>query len=76
MIRYVHIYFVDFATRINAIHECRCMHLYLVDFATVWRRIIGCLVFAGLFPKKSLITNGSFAENDLQFNAPYDSSPP
>jgi len=46
-------------------YECR-----IQISATGWRRSIGCLIFIGHFPRKSPVSGGSVAKNDLNVRHP------
>ena len=59
--------------------ECcrqRVGDLFKTQVAMGWQRLRKCLIFTGHISQKSSIINGSFAKNDLQLKAFYESSPP
>jgi len=57
------------------LHRITKNHEEMTNIHTGCRRPIGCLIFIGHIPQKSLTISGSFAERDLQTQAIFASSP-
>jgi len=69
------LFYLSFSTNVQNLH----MHVTCIrrwHSSTGWRRFIWCLILIGHFPPKFPIISGSFAKNDLQLKASYESSPP
>jgi len=62
-------------THYHATHMHESCRTYESMNGSGWRRRTGCLIFIGHFPQKSPVISGSFAKNDLQLEASYESSP-
>jgi len=65
-----------FSPHILNTHNSTLIFVLIHIYFTGWRGAIGCLIFLGHFLQKSPIISGSFAKNDLQLRAFYESSPP
>ena len=72
---YTNIYIHAYMYIYTCIHIMYTYHLIIAPPHTGWRRVIGCLIFTGHFLQKSPIISGSFAKNNLQRKASYESSP-